>query len=293
MRVRGLMVGLLAGGLGLAASAGCVSMQQHQRLEAANRTLVAEKEHLNQELYDARSVNESFRVRVDALEGELDTKAELLANLRDENEILDEMRRMALGQLENMADKQTLGSISITGPRLPQPLDSALKRFSDQHPSEVSYDSAKGTIKWKADLMFALASDVVKESAMEALRGFGEIISSPAAADFEVIVVGHTDNRPIVRPTTKQKHPTNWHLSAHRAISVANVLRKNGYAAERVGVMGYGEYRPVADNATEQGSTQNRRVEVYLVPTGSIVPKTTGAGWSVSGEALAFARLTR
>ena len=76
---------------------------------------------------------------------------------------------------------------------------------------------------------------------MDALRGFSDIIKSPAAAGFEVIVVGHTDNKPISRPQTKQNHPTNWHLSAHRSIAVANVLLRNGYQPERVGVMGCGE----------------------------------------------------
>jgi chemotaxis protein MotB len=190
-----------------------------------------------------------------------------------------------------MAGSQTLGDIALAGPRLPQPLDNALKRFADEHPTAVVYDALRGTVKWKSDLLFALGSDVVKESSLEAMRGFAEVIKSPIASDFEVIVVGHTDSHPIVKTQTKARHPSNWHLSAHRAISVASVLRNHGYPAERIGVMGYGEYRPIADNTTETGSSQNRRVEIYLVPKGVLVPTTADGGWRVEGQALAFVPL--
>jgi chemotaxis protein MotB len=133
----------------------------------------------------------------------------------------------------------------------------------------VTYDAARGTVKWNADLLFALGSDVVKQTSIQSLNAFTNIMKSPSASGFEVVVVGHTDNVPIVRVETKAKHPTNWHLSVHRAISVASVLRSNGYDARRIGVMGVGEYRPIADNSTPAGASQNRRVEVYIVPLGS------------------------
>jgi chemotaxis protein MotB len=262
-------------------------------LKAAHRSLQAEREALAQELFDARSVNDSIRTRVASLERELEAKNELLGNLREENELLDEMRKTAQAALEQMGGRQTLRDIAISGPALPQPLDSALKRFADEHPTVVVYDPARGTVKWKSDLLFALGSDVVKQSSMEAMRGFTEIINSPIAAGFEMLVVGHTDNRPIVKPATKAKHPTNWHLSAHRAIAVSAVLRTNGYPPERIGVMGYGEHRPVADNATEVGSAQNRRVEIYLVPMGTIASASSSAAREVRGEVLAFVPLSR
>ena len=74
---------------------------------------------------------------------------------------------------------------------------------------------------------------------------------------------------------------------------MSSVLRQNGYRPERIGVMGYGEHRPIADNATDPGAAQNRRVEIYLVPTGSIIPAVTDAGRHVEGSALAFAVLSR
>lgn len=271
MRSGGAMCGLVLAG-GVLGSVGCVGLDDHTRLKAANRNLTAEKESIGQELFDERHNNDTLRTKLTACESELQTKNELVANLRRENELLDEWRRDAKGTLEGLADK-SFGDIII--PALPGPLDNAVKRFAEQHPSEVEYDPSRGLVKWKGDLIFPLGSDEVRASSTESLRSFAEVLKSPAAADFEVLIVGHTDNRPVQRPETKAKHPTNWHLSTHRAIAVGNVLQKHGCRPDRIGCMGCSEYRPSASNASEAGQSQNRRVELYIVPAGSIVPAAT------------------
>ncbi|MFQ5589814.1 MAG: OmpA family protein [Phycisphaerae bacterium] len=291
MRCGNWTVGLVIGCLVSILAGGCVSLDAHRRLQAQNRTLAAEKEALNQELFDTRNGSGSLQTRLASLERELATKDELLANLRSENEILDEMREQYQAELESLADRQTLGEVVIAGPKLPQALDNALERFAEENPEAVEYDPARGSLKWKADLLFALGSDVVKQSSMASMEHFTSIIKSPLASGFEIVVVGHTDDRPIRRPETLAKHPTNWHLSAHRAIAVAQILLKNGYPSDHIGVMGCGEHRPAADNSTEAGRSKNRRVEIYLVPTGSIVQ--AASGWRAGDKALAFSRLTR
>jgi len=248
---------------------GCVSLSEHKRVQAANRTLQAEKEALHQELFDERSVTDNLRTRISSLEREGMTSSELLANLRSENDLLDEFRRSAQGTLEDMQKRQSLANLGV--PFLPPALDTELKRFADAYPSEVVYDAAHGTVKWKGDLLFPLGSAEVKPGSLDALRSFAEVLKSPAAVDFEAVIVGHTDNKPVQRPETRQKHPTNWHLSAHRAIAVGDVLQKYGYQSDRVGIMGCSEFRPVAENSSEAGQSNNRRVEIYLVPRGSIV----------------------
>jgi chemotaxis protein MotB len=210
----------------------------------------------------------------------------LVSSYRKQNELSEDISKAAQEALTKMAGTN-LGPVAIVGPKLPAPLDSALKRFADEHPNEVTYDAVNGSVKWKADLLFPLGSDVVKESSLDGLRGFSDILNSPAAADFEVVVVGHTDNKPIVKPETKARHPNNWHLSAHRAISVGAILQKNGVAPHRVGVMGCSEHRPIAENVSESGSSQNRRVEIYLVPTGSIVHSAVNETRRVEAPAVA------
>jgi hypothetical protein len=108
----------------------------------------------------------------------------------------------------------------------------------------------------------------------EALGKFAEIVNSPAASGLELVIVGHTDTTRIAKPETLREHKTNWHLSAHRAIAIMRLLTSAGVGELRMGVMGYGELRPIADNGSEEGKAKNRRVEIYLVPKGSI----TGTG---------------
>lgn len=262
------MIGLLGAML-----TGCVSAEKHERLQVQNRRLQAEKVAIEQELQDERTVNNALRERADSLQDELDTKDELVGNYRRENDRLDDMLATAENALGEMANRETLPPITLTGTKLPEELDDALQRFASMHADEVAYDPAAGTMKWKADLLFALGSDVVRDQSKSALRDFASVIESDAASDFEVLIVGHTDDKRISNPATKAKHPSNWHLSAHRAISVARVLLDSGYAPQRIAVAGCGEYRPIADNSTVTGASQNRRVEIYLMPRGSISSK--------------------
>lgn len=269
MRGYGKGYGLLTACV-LLSAAGCASMTDHRVLQAANRTLHAEKQALTQDLFDATTANENLRTRLESNERELRTKGDLVTNLQRENELLDDMRKTARDGLEAMAQTQSLSNIEISGPRLPQQLHDALKQFASDHPTSVVYDAARGNVKWKSDLLFALGSDIVKETSKEPLRRFTEILKSSAAEGFEAIVVGHTDDTPIVRASTRAKHPTNWHLSAHRAIAVATIIKKNGFSPGRIGVMGFGEYRPIADGGTPAGDSQNRRVEIYILPKGTV-----------------------
>ena len=73
-----------------------------------------------------------------------------------------------------------------------------------------------------------------------------------------ITVMGHTDS------TGSKQH--NQKLSEQRALSVANYLSNKGVAQQRLAASGYGEAFPVAPNNTENGRSQNRRVEIELQP---------------------------
>ncbi len=71
----------------------------------------------------------------------------------------------------------------------------------------------------------------------------------------------HTDNIPPESPT----YPTNWELSAARAVSVARFLiEEGGIQPERMAAAGYAEYRPVASNDTRENRARNRRAEILV-----------------------------
>lgn len=79
--------------------------------------------------------------------------------------------------------------------------------------------------------------------------------------EYGIIVTGHTDNTPI----HTAQFPSNWELSAARAMSVARFLIECRVAPERINIEGFGQYRPIGDNTHFLGREANRRVEISLV----------------------------
>lgn len=81
----------------------------------------------------------------------------------------------------------------------------------------------------------------------------------------EVSVSGFTDNDKI---DARSAMRNNWFLSTMRAQSVMRVLYEaSGLAPDQFGVAGYGEYRPIASNQTEEGKAKNRRVTILISAT--------------------------
>lgn len=78
-----------------------------------------------------------------------------------------------------------------------------------------------------------------------------------------VRVEGHTDATPI-SPERAAQFPTNWELSTARATTVVRFLEEQGIPGERLAALGFGEHRPLADNATAIGRRRNRRIELVL-----------------------------
>ena len=72
-------------------------------------------------------------------------------------------------------------------------------------------------------------------------------------------------------------------LSVHRAIAVAQIIKKNGFAPQHIGVMGFGEDRPIADGSTPAGDSQNRRVEIYILPKGTVAQVASASPKPVGG----------
>ncbi|MGE0481078.1 MAG: OmpA family protein [Phycisphaerae bacterium] len=149
---------------------------------------------------------------------------------------------------------------SADAPALPASTDQALRELAGALAGRVWYDSARAAVSFANDRLFDPGSDEVRADGREAVARLGRVLRDLPAGAFDVVVVGHTDDRPIGRGATAAKHPTNWHLSAHRAIAVKDALVAAGVSEARVGVMGYGAARPLGSD-----DAMNRRVEVFLV----------------------------
>ncbi len=82
----------------------------------------------------------------------------------------------------------------------------------------------------------------------------------------ELSVQGHSDN---VSPGVNSLYKDNWELSTARALSVLHELLLDGVNPKRISAAGFGQYRPVATNATKEGRLKNRRVELHFFGTDS------------------------
>ncbi len=229
---------------------GCVAQREADDLKTLYRNSQSQVLDLQEQLAEANA-------RIDALMGGAGSEADALAAAIAER---DRLRAALDGAEERL---RNAGSVA-----LPAELDDALNRLAAANPQLMTYDAQRGMIKLKSDLTFGLGSADVSAGATQSLASLAKIFNSATAQSYEVRVVGHTDNVPIKNVGTRAKHPTNWHLSVHRAISVMQVLNKSGVPNTRLSVSGYGEYHPVVANA-RGGSEANRRVEIFLVATSS------------------------
>jgi chemotaxis protein MotB len=82
----------------------------------------------------------------------------------------------------------------------------------------------------------------------------------PPEIDWVLRIDGHTDKRPI----SNVQFPSNWELSAARAISVAKYLVAQGVAPNRLVAAGFGEFAPIDTGETEEAFRRNRRIEFKL-----------------------------
>ncbi len=233
------------------------------------------------ELQDLRIQNDTQREQIEMLGSELDVGALQLEQLRRQlasaqgkSDIDIESLQQDIAALEeDLAKKKELiaslmQGLLFGGAALPVELSTMLEDFAEKH-DMVTFDSSQGVIKLKSDLLFEKGSDKVGSSAIPTVKLLCGILNSEEAKELGVIVAGHTDDIPIMKPETRAKHPTNWHLSAHRAISVLNVMASNNIGSKRMSVRGFGEYRPFVENKPNKGGNpQNRRVEIYIVAKG-------------------------
>ena len=111
-------------------------------------------------------------------------------------------------------------------------------------------------------LFFDSGNAEIKVDQIEKFADIGELLNQPALKDSFIRVEGYTDSVPVSNPQYK----SNWDLSALRASNVAQIIIKDsGIDPKRVSVVGYGEYRPKADNKTKEGRLENRRVDILIL----------------------------
>lgn len=263
------LVGLVAAGLLLT---GCVPIERYKALELQSRTDAERASKASAEAMAAKQKADALQAQLDAYNNNSGNLAGLVKNQQDlltakDSEIAELNKRYA----------EAMSKVGTAGTALPAPLSNELSAFAAANPDLIDFDAAHGTVKFKSDVTFAVGDATLTAKAKEVIARFATILNSPAASGYELLVAGHTDNSPVSNPATIQRgHKNNWYLSAHRAISVGDELVAQHVGAQRLGVVGYADQRPIASNANDAGKAQNRRVEVVILPTqvrsGAVTP---------------------
>jgi outer membrane protein OmpA-like peptidoglycan-associated protein len=134
-------------------------------------------------------------------------------------------------------------------------MDQQAKEIEQNVPGATVSRVGEGiAVSFESGLLFDYDSDVVKPTAASNLRSFAQSLDKYPNTD--IMIVGHTDSQ--------GSDTYNQQLSQRRAQSARDYLVSQGVSSARIKVAGRGESEPIADNATDAGRAQNRRVEVAI-----------------------------
>ena len=119
---------------------------------------------------------------------------------------------------------------------------------------------------WDKKIRLVLSDKVLFDSGSSELKpGSRAILEAVAeqlkSLDNPITIEGHTDNVPV----RGGRYGSNWELSMARAYMVLREFEARGVPPSRLAGVGYGEYRPIADNKTPLGRAANRRIEIDLI----------------------------
>lgn len=172
-------------------------------------------------------------------------------------------RVMNIGREESLLPTRLLAPPSAVYIADPGPARFGLQQFLEPEirSGRVTVDELPDRIvvSIAGDNLFSSGSEAISSEYHDIINRIGEGLEQ---TNGRIMVVGHTDNVPMGR---NKRFSSNFSLSQARAESVVNRLRVSVNNPSRLTAEGLGDTRPVTSNATAEGRSQNRRVEVILM----------------------------
>ena len=276
----------------------CVSSGKHEaalaEVDTMRQSLESAREEINrnqqqieqtgQELDAARMQNALAQEEIKRNQEKLEKTEQELESARLQivaatNELVKlEVRKQDLqAELsESQSQMATLRSIENETKRRNQIYEkfvNRLKTMIDGGQLTVSIEQGRIVINLPNNVLFKSGSANLNPEGKEALAQIAEVLSQFSDRRFQI--EGHTDNKPI----SSARFPSNWELSTSRALTVVHLLTDMDVNPENISAAGFGEFRPRADNETEEGRQLNRRIEIIMLPNLDILsnelPKVT------------------
>ena len=142
-------------------------------------------------------------------------------------------------------------------------LEDELRGALESKDVTISQLQGKLTVNILDRIMFDSGEADLKPGGSTVLRKVADFLTQHPT--LKVHVIGHTDNVPI-RASARSRFASNWELSTARAAAAVRYLTEvAGVDPRRLGIVGYGEFRPIADNTTAEGRAQNRRIAITIL----------------------------
>ncbi len=236
-------------GLGLSVSTGCVSSSRYRALEQERDALMGRNQDLQGEVGAANEKGATLEQDRAALAAEKEALERRLAQLAE--------REKALGsQLQQTAEEARQLKSTYDG------LLGSLKKELEAGQIQVQQLRDGLSVNVAQEILFASGSAALDASGSEVLRRVAEQLKQTS---YQVVVTGHTDNKPIGRGLIS-RYPTNWELAGARAASVVRLFAEADLPSARLLAASLADTRPVAPNDTPEGRAKNRRIEIRLRP---------------------------
>jgi chemotaxis protein MotB len=144
-----------------------------------------------------------------------------------------------------------------------QSLEDEMRAALESRDVTISQLQGKLTVNILDRVLFDSGEADLKPDGAVVLRKVAAVLA--AHPNLKIHVIGHTDNVPI-RASARSRFPSNWELSTARATAAVRFLAEHAAVdPRRLGALGYGEFRPVADNATPEGRARNRRIAITIL----------------------------
>ncbi|MBL8636734.1 MAG: OmpA family protein [Myxococcales bacterium] len=243
--------------LSLAAGCGIPKEQWEQKLRenADLQTKVADlekqKTKLEQEIADLKKEKADLQRTIDNLKDSMGKlgkdKADLLERMAKLSATLEDLERAKAA-----ADKRSKAFRDLLA---------KFKAMMDAGKLQVEVRNGQMLVKLPDNILFDPGKTELKKEGQEAIAQVTRILGSIEGRKFQV--AGHTDNVPTGK---NSRFKSNWELSSQRALTVLELMIKEGMDAKRLSAAGYADVLPVATNDSDDGKRQNRRIEIVLQP---------------------------
>ena len=235
--------------------------QQYGKLSADNSALKAELDKLKADAAGLAKENQALTKDKSELEQVLKAKSDTLSKniseLRQKAADLQEENKKLADEIAALqkAKEEKVKEVSSTYEHLLENMKSEIAQ------GQVTISELRGklTVNMEAAILFDSGKADVKPDGIAILLKMVPTLKE--VKDKSIRIEGHTDNVPI----RSAQFPSNWELSAARAINVAKYLQQQGLDPVNLSAAAFSEFKPVADNATKEGRAKNRRIEITLV----------------------------